>query len=502
MPAPEANSQCMHRAPRAVALLLVLALAAAACSGSKTGSDEVSSGDRQVAPGDGTQPTTGDGATATPGDTTAPGDSGSAPAPALGGSAQSQPAGGEAGSGGTSGGGGAAGGGSGATFTDADLYSGGANTQGISDKEIVLCAHAALVFASAFDTRPEDLNVYWEMVRDSGGIHGRNVTVSYEDDAYNPSQAVAAAERCAARNPALLLGGIGFDQIPAVRNWAEQNKMLYFHHIAVEEGLQGKRYSFTGLPSVEQTGTVFGQYLVSKYRSNRIGIVWRQSENWEPGHRAGVKVLRDNRANVVADMPVTQNQAVYSQQLLELIREDAEVVWVWENALAAAELIQQAKNQGYNPKWVVFPFQTTLDVVGEVDIEGIAAWPAYAQGGYPGDPFAEHGYNAEIARFEATMAKYRPGVKPNDILWQVWIANKAIHDLLDRCERDCTRNRLAGLFLSGLKSHIEPNCPVDYTRGDSYGGHKGGYLFLTHAGTAHRAGFVFETTQWCTERFL
>ena len=493
------------RASRAVALLLVLALAAA-CSGSKTGSDEVSSGDRQVAPGDGAQPN--DGSTPVPGETTPPTDASGAPAPDLGNGGTAQSSGGSGtdpgGTGGQPGDGGSAtGGGSGGPgFTDADLYSGSANTQGISDTEIRLCAHAALVFASAFDTRPEDLNVYWEMVRDAGGIHGRNMAVTYEDDAYNPSQAVAAAERCAAKNPALLLGGIGFDQIPAVRNWAEQNKMLYFHHIAVEKGLEGKRYSFTGLPSVEQTGKVFGEYLVEKYRSNRIGIVWRQSENWEPGHRAGVQVLRDNRANVVADMPVTQNQAVYSQQLLELIREEAEIVWVWENALAAAELIQQAKNQGYNPTWVVFPFQTTLDVTGEVDIEGIAAWPAYAQGGYGGDPFPEHGYNAEIARFEAAMAKYRPGVKPNDILWQVWIANKAIHDLFDTCGRDCTRNRLAGIFLSGLKTHIEPNCPVDHSRADSYGGHKGGYLFYTLAGTAHPAGFVFQTTQWCTERFL
>jgi ABC-type branched-subunit amino acid transport system substrate-binding protein len=494
-----------HRASRAAALLLVLALVAAACSGSKTESDEVSSGDRQIAPGEGNQPTEGDGSEAEPGETTAPTDASGAPAPNLGDGGSAQGTGG-AGTGGQPGDGGSATGGGGGTagpsFTDADLYSGAANTQGISDTEIRLCAHAALVFASAFDTRPEDLNVYWEMVRDGGGIHGRNVSATYEDDAYNPSQAVAAAERCAAKNPFLLLGGIGFDQIPAVRNWAEQNKMLYFHHIAVEAGLEGKRYSFTGLPSVEQTGTVFGEYLVNKHRSERIGIVWRRSENWEPGHRAGVQVLRDNRANVVADMPVTQNQAVYSQQLLELIREDAEVVWVWENALAAAELIQQAKNQGYSPTWVVFPFQTTLDVTGEVDIEGIAAWPAYARGGYPGDPFAEHGYNAEIKRFEAAMAKYRPGVRPNDILWQVWIANKAIHDLFERCGRDCTRNRLAGMFLSGLKSHIEPNCPVDYTRRDSFGGHKGGYLFMTHAGTAHPSGFVFQTTQWCTERFL
>ena len=42
-----------------------------------------------------------------------------------------------------------------------------------------------------------------------------------------------AAQKCKDLNPFLLIGGIGFDQIPAVRQWAEQNKMLYIYHDAV-----------------------------------------------------------------------------------------------------------------------------------------------------------------------------------------------------------------------------------------------------------------------------
>jgi len=380
---------------------------------------------------------------------------------------------------------------------DANLYSGADNTRGITQDQIVMCAHAALIFAQAFDIRPEDLNVYWTDLNARGGIFGRKVTMSFEDDVYSPSGAVTAAEKCKSKNPFLLLGGIGFDQIPAVRAWAEANKMLYFHHMAVEAGMKGKEYSFTGLPSVDNMGRAFGEHLTAKYKDKKLGIVWRRSENWEPGYRGGKTYLDGKGAQIVADLPVNKDQSVFTQEIIALRDRGAEVVWLWENALVAAEFIQQAKNQGFRPqKWVVFPFQTTLDVVGPEPIDGVAAWSAFTQGGFT--EFEEHGYGAEIARFEAAYAKYRPGVKTNDILWQTWVGFKAMHDMFERCGPQCTRNRMAGIMLSGLTATVPPNCPVDYTRPNSFGGHLGGHAFFTMEAT-DRNKASFRTTSWCRE---
>ncbi len=503
----------LRRRRAAVALFVVCALVASACSGSggDQASDEVRARDGGVVPGDAMDPAGGSDAEPVDRDgdgiADAPLESGGGAGPAGSGGAASSGGGagaggpGRAGSGGGSGGGPGGGSGGGA-IRDANLFSGAANTEGITDDRIVLCGHAALIFADAFDVRPEDLNVYWEAVNQAGGVHGRRVEVSWEDDAYNSGQAVQAAERCRAKRPFFLLGGIGFDQIPAVRQWAEDNKMLYLHHMAVEAGMDRLRYSFSGLPSVERTGRAFGEHLVARHRDRTIGIIWRDSENWKPGSDAGRKVLRDHGVTIAVDQGVTVNQAVYTQQILALQRANVDVVWLWENALTAAEVIQQAKAQGYNPRWVVFPFQTTLDIVGHVDIEGVAGWSAYAPGGYEGNPFAEFGYGEEIRRFEETMARYRPRTRTNDILWQVWVANKGIHDMLNRCGRDCTRNRLAGVLESGLRTRVDPACLVDFSRPDSYGGRLGGFQFYVLEGVRHRSGPAFATSRWCTERFL
>ena len=385
----------------------------------------------------------------------------------------------------------------------ANLFGPAQDRIGITDTTIKICGHAALIFASAFNTRPEDINLYWQDLAARGGVHGRNVEATYEDDRYDPAAAVQAAETCKTKNPFFILGGIGFDQIPAVRNWAEQNKQLYLHHIAVGAGGEDKQYSFTPQPTVEQVGVASGEFLVSKYGTKRIGIVYRNSENWDPGYEAGTAYLKRNGVNVVAELPVERNASVYSSQVLTLQNRGAEVVWFWENALAAAEFIKQSHNQGYHPTFVVFPFQTTLDVLAEdtyrSPIDGVATWPAYKPGGYTGAAaFPGTGYQEEIQRFEAAMRKYRPGVAPNDILWQVWLANKGIEDLLQRCGRDCTRNKFAGVLMS-YRATVAPSCPVDFPRG---GGHRGGFnVFMTQEAFNPGGGAppAFRNTSWCRE---
>ncbi|MGH3442410.1 MAG: ABC transporter substrate-binding protein, partial [Nitriliruptorales bacterium] len=385
---------------------------------------------------------------------------------------------------------------------EAPLYDDEEKYQGITDDRIHLCGHAALVFAEAFDTRPEDLNVYWEWVNDNGGIHGRRVTMSWKDDSYSPDQAVQAAQSCKSENPFMLIGGIGFDQIPSVRTWAEQNRMLYLHHIAVAPD-RTYNFSYSAQPTVDETGRAFGEYIASRHGDKPVGIIWRQSEFWEPGHRRGREVLDAEGVDVRADLPVQRNQSLYSQEIAELQAQGAEVVWIWENALAAAQIIQQARQQGYTPKWIVFPFQTTLDVVGDAaldptTIEGVASWSAYVPGGY-GGAFAEHGYDEEIKRFEEVFARYRSRGRTNDILWQVWVGNKWLHDLLEKCGRDCNRNRIAGMFLSGYKTLVEPSCVADFAHANSFGGHIGGHEFYTlETFRTDSGGPGFETTGWCS----
>jgi ABC-type branched-subunit amino acid transport system substrate-binding protein len=372
---------------------------------------------------------------------------------------------------------------------EAQLYSGADNTIGITPNQVKICAHAALTYGSAFHISASDLDVYWQYVNAHGGILGRQVVTNYQNDNYDPGTAVQAAQACKDWGTFFLLGGIGFDQIPAVRQWAEQNHELYIHHIATIEGSQGLRYSFSPLPTVEQVGGWFGEVAAHQFPGEKVGILYRQSSNWTPGVQTFTQAVQAAGMQVVGSYGVQINQGNYEQELTELHTAGAQVIFAWENALAEVEMIQQAQDQNWFPAWLVNGFDLITNTLGSTATEqqlwGPAEWDEY-DSGYYGGGFAS--YADQIHEFEAEYKQYDPNLDLNsstgrdgaDLLFLNWEAQKYLDALLTACGPDCTRNKVAGLLLAGFNQSVPPNCPVDFGRTADH--HHGGYTFnVLHA---------------------
>ncbi|HET7311688.1 MAG TPA: ABC transporter substrate-binding protein [Mycobacteriales bacterium] len=363
----------------------------------------------------------------------------------------------------------------------ADLYHGADDTIGISPSNIRLCAHAALTYGSAFHISASDLDVYWSWLNDHGGIYGRKVVTNYQNDNYDPGTAVQAAQACKDWQTFMLLGGIGFDQIPAVRQWAEQNHMLYLHHVATTDNTDGLRYSFSALPSVEQLGAQMGELAAWKMRGLKVGIIYRNSSNWSPGVTEFEKVVKAAGMQVVGSYPVTINQGNYTQEIAQLQAAGAQVVLAWENALGTVEIIKQAQGQNYHPSWLIFPFNLITNTLGSNSLDqpiwGVSAgWDPYDPGYYGGE-FA--GYAGDIHEFEAEYKKYDPNADltgdGGDLLFATWESWRFLAHLFKQCGPQCTRNKMAGLLLAGYHRTVKPNCDVNFARTTDH--HHGGYLF-------------------------
>ena len=345
---------------------------------------------------------------------------------------------------------------------------------GLTKHSITMCAHAALTYGKAFNTTDADFNVFWQAInKEKGGIYGRQVTVTYENDNYDPTTAVTAAQTCADKGIFMLLGGIGFDQIPAVRRWAETNKMLYLHHTATVEGSKGLQYSFTELPSVERMGDGFGQLYLERFKGKKVAIVERDSPNWKPGADHFKAVLKNAGITVVADQPVADKKANYTQDILAV--KGADVVFLWENALNATEFIKQAKAQQFSPQYLMFPFNLTSQTLGNdalnPPLAGVAMYPAYSQGDQSG-PFAS--YADDIQLFEKQYRDYDPGVDLSgvggDLLFLNWTAQKALYAQLLACGADCTRNKFIDVLQSWHKVPTSSGCLIDFLHGDGHHG--------------------------------
>lgn len=506
----------METRRRMSAVLVALALLSAAACSRAPAPTEVAAGDEDLVEdrdgfesGSGGTPTDPDAPGGAPGDLVLD-EAGNPIAPATGdidmapGDGSPPPAPGE--------GGGDVGGGQepvpvqpGSTGIPDPLFTGKEDVRGITKDKIVLCAHAALTYGAAFNTGADDLNVYWTAVNEAGGIFGRKVEVHYENDNYSPDTAIQAAKSCKDKyDPFAILGGIGFDQIPAVRTWAENNKMLYIHHTATVNGSEGKRFSFTPVATTEKMGEMFAELAASRFPGKKVGIIKRQSPNWEPGID-GFKKVAKARGISYWEREVAVNKGTYLQDIVDLRNAGAEVVFLWLNALESTEFIGQTWAQGWRPQFMVFPFNITTQTLGagvlDPPLVGVSMHNAYSAGDTSG-PFAA--YADDIRQFEAQYDKFRPNADyqgvGGDLMFLNWASQKATHDFFLRCGPDCTRSRFAHLLTQTKGTAAASVCPVDFTRADSNGGRRGGYL--VSALEAYRAPdgrFNFRNSATCVE---
>ena len=347
---------------------------------------------------------------------------------------------------------------------------------GITPTSLTMCAHAALTYAPAFKTDVKDLNVFWTAINtEKGGIYGRKVNVTYENDNYDPQTAVTAAKTCVAKNIFMLLGGIGFDQIPTVRNYAESVHQLYLYHTATINGSQNLKYSFTELPTVERTGEAFAQLALQKYKGKKIGILERDSSNWSPGVDAFKKV---KGLDIVDEEKVPANAGNYTSQITNLRNSGAQVVWIWLNAVETTEVVEQMKSQAWSPNLMVFPFNLTSQTLGNdamnPPMDGVAMYPAYSDGDYTGT-FAA--YQDDMKEFKAQYAKYDGGANgpdlsgvAGDLLFLNWVGQKALYRQFLLCGKDCTRNKFVEVLQHYDQVPVSSGCRVDFVHGDHHHG--------------------------------
>jgi ABC-type branched-subunit amino acid transport system substrate-binding protein len=359
---------------------------------------------------------------------------------------------------------------------EANLYKGAANTRGYTADEIRLCAHAGLTLASLFGNDINQLEkTYWRSVNDAGGVYGRDVSLEFVDDGYNPNNVPSAFAECQDFNPFFMIGGIGFDQTPAFRQIADENKELYIYGMSTEKGGLDDTYTFGAAPSVEHLGTLFGRAVMSKLKGKKLGILTVSSDGWKGGadtftaevKRLGYKQPLTAAANTRRE--IANNNDVLTSHVDALKRAGVEAVFLNINVLAWTRFVAEADTQSYYPTMVGFGFDLLTETVGETMQDfptswGLSPWVVY-------DPGTKHPWSAEYKRMKDAYAKYWNNNEPNDIDWIQWVSMKAFHQLLLDCGKGCTRNKIAGLLTHGYERTVSPNCAVDFGRGRI-----GGYL--------------------------
>ncbi|MEA3056164.1 MAG: branched-chain amino acid transport system substrate-binding protein [Actinomycetota bacterium] len=425
---------------RASAVLLVLMLVAAACgqkanvggsnvsAGGGLESAGDSSGASGVGGGDGGTSTGGSGATG--GATGATGGASSA----GGGSAAGGSAAGGAASGGTQAGGG------GAAAPAGDRT-------GITDKEIVIGIHAPVSGAAPFpqNSFSDGAAVYWDWLKDKGGVFGRNVRVVFEDDEFTPSTARRVCSKMVEQDKVfLLIGGGGADQITACANYANSVGVPYLSAGVNEAGLSNIRAYFALSLTYAQQSPMLAQ--LAKTLGKKVGIAVADTESFADAHASIQKAMKSLGLNIVYDekIPKSASQAEALSVANKMRTSGAEVIYFLASPTTFLNVASAAGGQGYVPKYIgparfLSPFPQ-LDVIDKLD------------------PDYQRAYQA------------KRGKAGDDIGIALWGLAKTLHQMFLAAGKDMTRQSFVQTVESGKKfvSGVYP--PVQYSATNHLGG--------------------------------
>lgn len=370
---------------------------------------------------------------------------------------------------------------------------------GISDATISVCTHYRKYLGKVLDTGDEDFDIYWRWLNDRGGIHGRRVQERTAEDG-GGRLAAQAYEEC--RGAFLLRGAPGAEAITPMRKIVEADPRgpPYLHFLARAEA--GARRSFSFYPSHETFGRLTGQFVLSRFAGARIAVIHKASNGWDAGHQGFLAAFREAGVSLVADVPLSPGDPIVADELAAVQRAGAEVVWAWVEGLDAIQLIKQSNAQRYPMRWVVpYAFNTFTEPLGDdalrpAPITGLNVTPPATPGHYTG-PFAP--YAAEYRRFEEAYRTYRGKPVRRDladsVFWK-WLEDRHLADLLEKCGRDCTRNRLVAPLVSGSFSALEPVCAFDFRRGRA-----AGYRASAFEAAPAEGGPIWVETIRCADRF-
>ncbi len=277
-------------------------------------------------------------------------------------------------------------------------------------------------------------------VNDAGGVNGRKLALSVQDDQYDPKQAVAGARYFASQEPVL---GI----------W----------------GNNGTATTLAGLPTLESSGTPllfpmalsvkFADYDRSFASMLPLSPQFELFSNWvatQPALAAGkwavlyqndgtsaevVGGFKKGKTPVTADANFERTATTYAPQLQRLQQAGVTNVVFIGNSNQLSVAIKEASQTGYKVGWYSSLGNTGPDLAKLVGplAEGVVTINPYAP------PASELPGTNE---FRAAMDKYEPGKNQSMFALNSWVGGKIIVDALKRTGKDVTTES----FLQALNS--------------------------------------------------
>lgn len=286
-------------------------------------------------------------------------------------------------------------------------------------------------------------------VNAAGGVNGRKLALSVQDDQYDPKQAVAGARYFASQQPVLgIWGNNGTATTLAGLPTLEANGIPLLFPMALATQLASYDKSFASMLPLDGQFELYSNRIAAQPNraSDKFGMLYQNdgtSAQTVAGFKKGKTPLTD-------EINFERTATTYAPQLQRLQQDGiTDVVFIGNvNQLAVA--LKEADQMGYKPHWTSSLGNTSPDLAKLVG--------PLAEGVTTVNPYAPPASNVQgTDEFRAAMDKYQPGKAQSMYALNSWVGGKIIVDALKRAGKDLTRdsfvaalNDTKGLDIGGI----------------------------------------------------
>ena len=328
---------------------------------------------------------------------------------------------------------------------------------GVGEGEIVLgCSNSfsgPLAFTGEQATK-YGVDLYFNVVNDAGGIHGRKVRTVYYDDGYRPQDAVANTRKLVEQDGVFaIIAPQGTPPVVATLEYLETNRVPLLFPFQGSPIVRGRKYVFSGMTLYDRQSRMMVDYLAGQRKYRTFGALYQDDEYGKAFLASFEKDLARHSLKLGAAEPVKRGVTDVSAQIAKLQAARPQVTFLVLTPTAGAQALKERQKIGWTDTVMVSSGPLTderyLALAGDAaeGVEGLSLWP---------DPLTSE--LRGVKAYRDAMQKYFPRNEPNRYSLSGYFAAMLFTEGARRAGRTLTRDALVTALesIKGWESAILP----------------------------------------------
>ena len=329
--------------------------------------------------------------------------------------------------------------------------------QRVGEGEIVLgCSNSfsgPLAFTGEQATK-YGVDLYFNVVNDAGGIHGRKVRTVYYDDGYRPQDAVANTRKLVEQDGVFaVIAPQGTPPVVATLEYLETNRVPLLFPFQGSPVVRGRKYVFSGMTLYDRQSRMMVDYLAGQRKYRTFGALYQDDEYGKAFVAAFEKDLARHGLKLTALEPVKRGVTDVSAQIAKLQSARPQVTFLVLTPGPGAQALKERQKVGWTDTVMVSSGPLTderyLALAGDAaeGVEGLSLWPDPLTSELPG-----------VKAYRDAMQKYFPRNEPNRYSLSGYFAAMLFTEGARRAGRTLTRDGLVAALesIKGWESGILP----------------------------------------------